>query len=36
MIKSFRKPLLAVLVTVYMTFLMTSPAVAGTVSSFPA
>jgi len=34
MIKSFRKPLLAVLVTVYMTLLMTSPAVAGMVSSF--
>ena len=34
MIKRFRKPLLAVVVTVYMTIFMTSPAVAGMVSSF--
>ncbi len=34
MIKRFRKPLLAIVVTVYMTIFMTSPAVAGMVSSF--
>ncbi len=34
MIKRFRKPLLAIVVTVYMSLFMTSPAVAGMVSSF--
>jgi len=34
MIKRFRKPLLAIVVTVYMTIFTTSPALAGMVSSF--
>jgi hypothetical protein len=34
MIRRFRKPLLAIVVTVYLTIFMTSPALAGMVSSF--